>query len=94
MVLFEAKPGKENELAGHLISTRSLVLEEPSTRAWFAIRRGPSTFGIYDAFSDDAGRRAHLSGRTSDMLRAKFPVLLAAPPTVEQVDVLAAKFPK
>jgi hypothetical protein len=70
------------------------VQEEPATQAWFAIRLGPSTFGIYDAFPDDAGRKAHLSGHTSDHLMAKFPVLLAKPPSIEQVDVLAAKFPK
>jgi hypothetical protein len=70
------------------------VEEEPATRAWFAIRLGPSRFGVYDAFPDDAGRQAHLSGRTSDKLMSEFPSLLAKPPSIEQVDVLAAKFPK
>jgi quinol monooxygenase YgiN len=94
VALFEAKPGKENELASHLSSAHPLVQEEPATQAWFAIRLGPSTFGIYDAFPDDSGRKAHLSGHASDMLTAKFPALLAKPPSIEQVDVLAAKFPK
>lgn len=94
VALFEAKRGKENELATHLSSAHPLVQEEPATRAWFAIRLGPSTFGVYDAFTDDTGRQAHLSGRTSNMLMSEFPTLLAKPPSIEQVDVLAAKFPK
>jgi quinol monooxygenase YgiN len=105
LALFEAKPGKENELASHLSNARPLVQEEPATQAWFAIRLGPSMFGIYDAFPDDTGRKAHLSGHASDMatrrlpsfspvLMAKFSALLAKPPRIEQVDVLAAKFPK
>jgi hypothetical protein len=41
----------------------ALAAEEPATIAWFAIRLGPSEFGIFDAFPDDAGRQAHLAAR-------------------------------
>jgi quinol monooxygenase YgiN len=54
---------------------------------------GASTFGIFDAFPDDAGRQAHLSGRVAAALMAKAPELLAKPPQIEKVDVLAAKLP-
>jgi quinol monooxygenase YgiN len=94
VALLEAKPGKEEELAKHLSSARPLVLEEPATQAWFAIRLGPSKFGIYDAFPDDTGRQAHLSGHTANTLRARFPELLTQRPSIELVDVLAAKFPE
>ncbi len=67
--------------------------EEPATIAWFAIRIDASTFGIFDAFPDEAGRQAHLSGRVAAALMAKAPELLAAPPTIDKVDVLAAKLP-
>ncbi len=67
--------------------------EEPATAAWFAIRMGPGTFGIFDAFPDESGRQAHLSGRVAAALMAKAGELLAKPPQIERVDVLAAKLP-
>ena len=68
-------------------------MEEPATIAWFAIRLGPSTFGIFDAFPDEAGRQAHLSGRVAAALMAKASELLAQPPVIEKVEVLADKLP-
>ncbi|HEX8034031.1 MAG TPA: antibiotic biosynthesis monooxygenase, partial [Ktedonobacterales bacterium] len=67
---------------------------EPATTAWFAIRFGASTFGIFDVFPDDNGRKAHLSGRVAAALMEKAPDLFAQPPTIEPVDVLAAKLPE
>jgi len=92
-VRLEAKPGKEQEVERFLISGLPLVQDEPATTAWFGIRMGPSTFGIFDAFSDEAGRQAHLSGRVAAALMAKAGELLAQPPVIEKVDVLAAKLP-
>jgi quinol monooxygenase YgiN len=90
LVRLEAKAGKEAEVENFLKSGLALVQEEPDTTAWFAIRMGPSTFGIFDAFPDDSGRQAHLTGRVAAALMAKAPELLAQPPTIEKVDVLAA----
>jgi quinol monooxygenase YgiN len=90
-VRLEAKAGKEQELKAFLRSGLSLVEAEPATTVWFGIRLGPSTFGIFDAFTDEAGRNAHLSGRVAAALGEKASELLAAPPTIERVDVLAAK---
>ena len=90
-VKLDAKPGKEGDLDAFLRSALPLVQEEPATLAWFAIRLGPSTFGIFDAFPDDAGREAHLSGKVAAALMAKAPELLATPPSIEKIDVLAAK---
>jgi quinol monooxygenase YgiN len=90
-VKLDAKPGKEGDLDTFLRSALPLVQEEPATLAWFAIRLGPSTFGIFDAFPDDAGREAHLSGKVAAALMAKAPELLATPPSIEKIDVLAAK---
>jgi quinol monooxygenase YgiN len=92
-VRLEAKAGKEKEVESFLKGGLAIVQEEPATTAWFAIRMGPSTFGIFDAFPDDAGRQAHLSGRVAAALMAKAADLLAKPPTIEKVDVLAAKLP-
>ena len=93
-VRLEAKPGKEAEVESFLRAGLAIVQEEPATLAWFAIRLGPSTFGIFDAFSDDAGRQAHLSGRVAAALMAKAPELFSRPPSIEKVDVLAAKLAK
>jgi quinol monooxygenase YgiN len=50
--------------------------------------------GIFDAFEDDAGRKAHLNGPIAAALMSKAAELLAEPPKIEQVDLLAAKLPK
>jgi quinol monooxygenase YgiN len=92
-VLLEAKPGKEQEVADFLRSGLPLVEEEPATIVWFGLQLGPSTFGIFDAFPDEAGRQAHLSGKVAAALMAKAGDLLAKPPLIEKVDVLAAKLP-
>jgi quinol monooxygenase YgiN len=92
-VRLEAKPGKEETVANFLRSALPLVQEEPGTTAWFAIRFGPSTFGIFDASPDEAGRNAHLAGRVAAALMANAADLLAEPPSIEKVDVLADKLP-
>jgi quinol monooxygenase YgiN len=93
LVRLEAKPGKETEVESFLRGGLPLVQEEPETTAWFGIRLGPSTFGIFDAFPDEAGRQAHLSGKVAAALMAKASELFAKPPAIEKVDVLAAKLP-
>jgi quinol monooxygenase YgiN len=92
-VRLEAKPGKEAEVAEFLRGGLPVVEEEPATIAWFGIQLGPSTFGIFDAFPDDAGRQAHLAGRVAAALMAKASDLFSQPPSIEMVDVLAAKLP-
>jgi quinol monooxygenase YgiN len=89
-VRLEAKPGKEEEVANFLKSGLSLVQQEPATISWFGIRLGPSTFAIFDAFPDEAGRQAHLNGRVAAALMAKAGELLSQPPSIEKADVLAA----
>jgi quinol monooxygenase YgiN len=93
-VRMEAKPGKETEVENFLRGGLSIVQEEPATTVWFAIRLGPSTFGIFDAFPDEDGRQAHLTGRVAAALMAKAPELFAQPPTIEKTDVLAVKLPQ
>lgn len=92
-VRLEAKLGKEKEVESFLMSGLPLVMEEPATTAWFAIRLGPSTFGIFDAFPDEAGRQAHLSGKVAAALMAQAADLFSEPPLIQKVDVLAAKLP-
>lgn len=69
----------------------SLAQQEPQTTAWFAIRIGSSTFGIFDVFPDDSGRQAHLQGPIAAALMEKADELLAGPPDIQPIDVLASK---
>jgi quinol monooxygenase YgiN len=94
LVRLEAKPGKEADVEAFLRAGLTLVEAEPATTAWFGIRLDRSTFGIFDAFPDEAGRSAHLSGRVAAALGEKASELLAKPPTIERVDVLAVKLPQ
>jgi quinol monooxygenase YgiN len=93
LVRLVARPGKEEEVAAFLTDALPLAIAEPATIAWFALRLGPSTFGIFDAFPDEAGRQAHVTGVIADALKARARDLLAERPTVEDVDILVAKLP-
>lgn len=89
-----AKAGKEEEVAAFLASALPLAEQEPATTVWFALRFSKNEFGIFDAFPNEAGRAAHLNGPIADALMAKASELLAEPPRIEQVDLLAAKLAK
>jgi quinol monooxygenase YgiN len=93
-VRLEAKPGRETDLEALLRSAAPLADAEPATLVWFAVRLGPATFGIFDAFADEAGREAHLAGRIAAALGEHASTLLAAPPVIERIDLLAAKLPR
>jgi quinol monooxygenase YgiN len=93
-VRLEAKPGKEAEVESFLRAGLPLVQEEAGTITWYGIKLGPSTYGIFDTFPDEAGRQAHLSGRVAAALMAQAPELFAQPPVIEKVDILAAKLPQ
>ncbi len=91
LATLKAKPGKEGEVEQFLKSALPLANQEQQTTVWFALRLGPATFGIFDAFADDTGRDAHLSGPIAAALMSKWKDLLAEPPKIEKIDVLAAK---
>jgi quinol monooxygenase YgiN len=93
LVRLVAKSGKEAEVEAFLRSAVPLVQAENATTAWFAIRFSESEFGIFDVFPDDAGRDAHLTGAVAKALMANASTLLAQPPSIEKIDVLADKLP-
>jgi quinol monooxygenase YgiN len=92
-VRLEAKPGKEQEVAAFLAGARPMIDQEPDTTAWFAIKMGPRTFGIFDAFANERGREAHLQGKLAAQLMARAPQLFANQPELQRVDVIADKLP-
>jgi len=87
----EAKPGKEQQVADFLKSALPLAQAEPGTVRWYALQLGPSTFGIFDTFADEAGRDAHLGGEIAKALMSHADELLAETPVIEKVDLLAVK---
>ncbi len=93
LVRLEALPGKETELASFLEGAESIVMDEPGTIAWFAVKFGPSTFGVFDVFPDDAARDAHLAGGVGQALGPNIGVLFSEP-SIEKIDVLAEKLPQ
>src|SRR5262245_19859400 len=90
-VRLEAKPGKENDVAAFLKQGLELANQETKTPFWFALKMGPSTFAIFDAFNDEQGRQNHLNGPIAQALMAQARNLLASPPVIERLDVLGAK---
>lgn len=93
-VRLEAKPGREKDVAAFLKQGLDMANQESTTELWFALRLGPSTFAIFDAFADEAGRQTHLNGPIAKALFANAPELLAVPPSIEKTEVLGAKLPR
>ncbi len=87
----EAKPGKEEAVENFLKNALPLAEDEKDTVEWFALKIGPSTFGIFDTFNDEAGREAHLSGKIAAALMEHADELLSKPPEIEKVELLAVK---
>jgi quinol monooxygenase YgiN len=89
----EAKPGKEEEVAAFLKQGLQLAKQETTTPLWFALRLGPTTFAIFDAFHDEAGRQNHLNGPIAKALMTQALNLLATSPMIEKTEVLGVKLP-
>lgn len=87
----EAKPGKEAEVAEFLQVGLSLANQEATTPIWFALQLSDNTFGVFDAFENEAGRDAHLNGPIAQALMARSEELFARPPSIERIDVLGLK---
>jgi quinol monooxygenase YgiN len=90
----EAKVGKENDVVKFLETGLALANQESTTPLWFALRLGPTSFGVFDAFKDESGRQAHLNGPIAKALMAQAPTLFSKPPAIEQIEVLGAKLLK
>ncbi len=90
----ESKPGKEDEVEAFLKSAQALAERETETTAWYAVRIGPSKFGIFDTFPDERGRVAHLTGEIAKALAARAPELFAKEPEIHRLSILASKTAK
>jgi quinol monooxygenase YgiN len=86
-----AKPEKADEVANFLQSAVALANAEAGTIHWFALRFGPTTFGVFDTFAAESGRKAHLEGPIAQALAAKGGELFSEPPSIERIDLIGAK---
>ena len=93
-VRLEAKPGKEQDVAAFLAQALQMANQETTTRLWFSLRLGPSTFGVFDAFSDEPGRQTHLNGPIAKALMANATTLFSVPPSIEKTEILGVKLPQ
>ena len=92
LVRFEAKPDEVEEVEALLSALVAQVQREESTIAWFGFRLGPTTFGVFHAFADEAGRDAHMAA-AGEAMQAKAAELFTAAPAVDYVDIVSAKLP-
>ena len=93
-VQLEAKKGKEAEVEKFLRDGLPVVNGEPATITWYALKLSPTSYAIFDTFSDSKGREAHLAGEVAKALKEKASELFSKPPTIERIDILAAKMPE
>lgn len=91
LVTLKAKPDKRDELHAWLEEMREHAEAETGTATWYTHRVDEDTFGIYDTFPDVVSRESHIHGEIVKDLRRRQHDLLAEPPTIRQVDLLAAK---
>ena len=87
----EAKPGKEKEVEEFLASAQPMAVAETGTTTWYALKIGPSKYGIFDTFADEKSREAHLSGEIAKALFSKAKELFTKEPEVDKPMILAAK---
>ena len=90
-VPLKAKPGKESEVGDFLRSALPLVQEEAGTLNWYAIEEAPGQYAIFDTFDTEDDRQAHLDGKVAGALMENASELLAEPPRIHKIKILAAK---
>ena len=91
LAILEAKPGKGDELASFLRQGQALAAAEEGTVTWYAFKLSDTTYGIFDTFANEEGRRAHLNGQIPAALGAVGPDLLASDPDIRTTDIIAVK---
>lgn len=87
----EAKPEHADEVEALLRRAVDLARAEQATVTWYAFRESATVFGVFDTFDDEAGRTAHLQGEIAKALMAAAETMLASPPDIRPIDLLAVK---
>ncbi|MEV6841541.1 hypothetical protein AB0N17_45120, partial [Streptomyces sp. NPDC051133] len=88
----EAKPEYVQQVERLLTDAVGLANEEEGTTVWYSFRSGRTSFGIFDAFGGEVDRQAHLHGKIASALTTRPGLdMLTSHPTIQKVNVLAAK---
>ncbi|HEY2587271.1 MAG TPA: antibiotic biosynthesis monooxygenase [Tepidisphaeraceae bacterium] len=87
----KAKPERRAEVEAFLKSALPLAQQEPGTVTWYAFAEDEGSYGIFDTFDTEAARQAHLDGPIAKALMAKADELLAQPPAIHKITLLADK---
>lgn len=66
-------------------------MAEQGTVTWYAFKISDTRYGIFDSFETEEDRHAHLNGEIPRALGQVAPGLLASPPDIRTVDVIAVK---
>lgn len=90
-IKLEARPEKRQELEIFLKKTLPVVKEEDETKTWYAFKAAENIYVIFDTFSSQYGRDAHLQGKAVEALHHVSDDLLVRPPEFVPVDLLAQK---
>jgi hypothetical protein len=91
LALLEAKAGKGEELAAFLKAGRDLAVAEEGTVTWYAFKISDTSYGIFDTFSTDDARTAHINGQIPAALAEVSVELLAREPDIQPVNLVAVK---
>ncbi|RYG68428.1 antibiotic biosynthesis monooxygenase [bacterium] len=87
----EAKPDQADNVEQTLKAAVELARREMGTVEWFALKFGPTSFGIFDTFEDEAGREMHLNGQIAAALKENAELWLSQPFVIEKIELLAEK---
>ncbi len=90
-IRLEARKGREAEVERLVLGILGHVEQEPRTQPWFGTRLSRRVFEIFEAFPDESGRRAHLSGAGAALLMRQSSALLVRPAKISRLDVIGAK---
>jgi quinol monooxygenase YgiN len=89
LALFEAQPGKAEDLGAFLEEGRAIAAAEIGTVTWYAFKISDTRYGIFDTFETEEARQAHLDGEIPSALGQVASDLLAGAPDIRMVEVIA-----
>jgi hypothetical protein len=87
---FEFKAGQEAAAQDFFDNGRLVVETQPGTTRWYAFQVGPTTYGAFAVFADEADRDALLAAGGPQSSRTNAD-LFERPPTFEKVDIIASR---
>jgi quinol monooxygenase YgiN len=87
----KAKKGKEEDVKNFLSNAVEHAKKENETLTWYSFQIDDSTFGIFDTFENEQGRKAHLNGEIAKALMANASELLVEDPNIRKIEILSSK---